>query len=313
MLDEAAEQFEKVEVRAPDLPAHPRLPRRGLRAARAGPRGVRGVPPRAAAPRRASSGPIAARRAAPSPRAGSIGVRRAVAGTPPALAPPARRRRRGGSGSPRPRPRLPAASAPCASERLGPGRRDPLCGGAGRRPERIAPRVPRVRAAVRAASPRADGHGRRGGPRPGLVRRLPCASGRRSPTRGRPPLRRRRARGPARVQVRGPARPGHARSATCSPSSAPALPLAGGATCWFRCRCTRAASGSADSIRRRSSRRRRRGGLAAPVPADVLVRRVGHAAPDRARRRGPAANVRRAFAVRRPEQWPGGTSSWWTT
>ena len=81
MLDEAAEQLEKVEVRMPDLPVIHAYPGRGVRAARPGrARRSRSIAARSA-PSRASSGPIDARRAAPSMRAGPIGVLHAVAGT----------------------------------------------------------------------------------------------------------------------------------------------------------------------------------------------------------------------------------------
>ena len=138
MLDEAAEQFEKIEVRVPDLPViHAYLgavfERRGQVA-----RSVRGVPPGAPRPVDASSGPTGARRAGPSTPAGRIGVRHVGAGTasgPSAATPVA-----SGVGQ-----WLTAALdlvfpafCPVCAERLGPARRDPLCGRCWEGLERIA-------------------------------------------------------------------------------------------------------------------------------------------------------------------------------
>ena len=81
MLDEAADQFEKVEVRAPSLPVlHGYL---GAVFERRGPgprRPARSTAARST-PSSASSGRIAARRAGPTTRAGRIGARHAVGGT----------------------------------------------------------------------------------------------------------------------------------------------------------------------------------------------------------------------------------------
>ena len=200
MLDEAAEQLEKIEVRMPDLPViHAYLgavfERRGqVREALEDTAGR-------SAPCRASSGPTGARRAGPSTPAGPIGVRHVVAGTAsgPSAATPvasgvvavAHRRRR---------PRLPALLRRLRG-RLGPGRRDPLCGGCWDGLERIGSRLRPVWAALRRVR-RRRASGRRSGPKRRHLRRVPepaarvhvCALGR--PIRGSP------ARGPARVQVR---------------------------------------------------------------------------------------------------------------
>ena len=239
MLDEAAEQFEKLEVRAPDLPVvHAFLgavfERRG-----AGARRVRGVPARAPPRPRVRLAASLPRRAAPTaptwqdrcPQCHRWNTLRPSAD---ALSRPLRAWARG-----RPRPRLPGPLSRLRLDAGASGRRDPLCGACWARDR--APRAAVLRSLRSAVGRRSIR--RRPGRSPGEPQCGACA-----------PIRR-RGTGRGRRRVR------RAWSATRSTRSSSGQARAGAAAG----RAHRRAVG-----RRRARRRRRAGaGAAGAAPASA--------------------------------------------
>ncbi len=310
MLDEAAEQFQKVEVRAPELPVvHAYLgaifERRGQFRG-----GVRGVPPRAPARATHSTGRIAARRAAPPTPAGSIVVPRAVAGTRPGPSrarPGAGRWRRWAGAAARPRlPSVLSRLCGAALRRAGAIRCAVVL--AGDRADRAAV-VPRMRLPVRIGGPMLAPSRRTFGRlrhRSGAAGRCAAALSRAVPAAGRRAgfdYARAAARYEDVVREALHAFKFRGRRALARPLGdllaeawAVRLPAAASRLCSSRCRCTRAASASAASTRPRSWP----GESGGPGGVPVARRRAGPRAWPRRPRpsstpRPGGANVRDAF------------------